>query len=51
MKEPKRMGVGEFAKAIKKSRFTVYNWIKNHQLPTGIKAVTIAGRIVIEVHE
>lgn len=47
----KQMRVSEFAKKVKKTRFTVYNWIKNHQLPTGVKATTIAGRLIIEVDE
>ena len=46
-----RMGVGQFAKECRKSRFTVYIWIKNGGLPPGVAAVNIAGRIILEVDE
>lgn len=46
-----RMSVAQFAKEAKKSRFTIYLWIKNKQLPPGVTATNIAGRIILEVDE
>lgn len=46
-----QMSVAQFAHKVKKTRFTVYNWIKNRQMPTGVKVTSIAGRIILEVDE
>ena len=41
----------QFAKKVKKTRMTVYNWVKNRQLPTGVRAKVHLGRLIIEVDE
>jgi len=47
----KEMTAIQFAKKVKKTRMTVYNWVKNKQLPTGVKAKVHLGRLIIEIDE
>lgn len=46
-----QMTVGQFAKKVKRTRFTIYNWIKNKQMPPGVLVTQICGRLILEVDE
>lgn len=46
-----QMSVAQFAKKLKISRFTVYNWIKYKTLPKGVAVTQICGRIILEADE
>lgn len=47
----KEMTVIQFAKRVRKTRMTVFNWVKKHQLPTGVTAREHLGRIIIQVDD
>jgi transcriptional antiterminator len=46
----KKMTVGQFAKKMGKSRFTIYKRIANKQM-AGVKVTQFLGRIILEVDE
>jgi hypothetical protein len=44
-----RQTVKQYADSIGKSKMTVYRWIKDKKLPSGVKAEMCCGNLIINV--
>jgi len=47
----KKLSVIDYAKSIGKSKMTVYRWIKQKQLPEGVKARMCCGLMIIVISD
>lgn len=47
----REMTVWEFSKLIKRTRITVYNWVKKKQLPSGVTSKVVHGHLIIVLDE